>query len=182
MSESVAAYQGGERDAALRSFLCVGERRCSEAGGGGIRALLEDLREAENARLGACAVGLERLRVGQQVGKPLADRLGHLDRHLPRPGCELAGDGPQNLIPGAPLPAVPLRLHARNRTGARLADCRNATNVQGPAGGTRRVLPGWRAYGADQPWPTHARARGSARLLQPKTVSHTQIDFQKEQR
>ena len=131
MPEPVAAYQGRERDAALRTLLCVGERRRPEAGRGGIRALLEDLREAENARLGAGAVGLERLRVGQQVRKPLADRPGHLDRHLPRPGRELAGDRPQHLLPGAPLPVFSARLHSgsiarqpyRGRPAGDCAEC-----------------------------------------------------------
>ena len=106
MPEPVAANQGRQRNAASRTLLRVGERRCPEACARGIRTLFEDLRKAENARLRAGAVGLKRLRVAQEVGKPLADRPGHLRRHLTRPGRELTGDRSQNLIPGAPLPAV----------------------------------------------------------------------------
>ena len=120
MPEPVAANQRSQGNAALRTLLRVGKRRCPEAGPGGVRTLPEDLREADNARLRAGAVGLERLRVGQQVGKPLADGPGHLHRRLTRPSRELAGNRSQNPIPGAPLPAVqrtaPLRLHAPNRT------------------------------------------------------------------
>ena len=78
MPEPVAADQGGQRDAAVRAFLRVGERRLAEARRGRVRALLEDLREAEDARLVAGAVGLEGLRVGQQVRKTVADRMRQL--------------------------------------------------------------------------------------------------------
>ena len=91
-------------------------------------------------------------------------------------GGELAGDRPQHLIPGAPLPAVlraaPLRLHAPNRTRARrLGDCRGMrqTAREIRLAGRDGSCPRWRPRGHR----TSATAdRGTVRHNTPRSHRH----------
>ena len=119
MPEPVAADQCGQRDAALRAFLGVRERWLSEARRGRVRALLEDLREAADARLVAGPVSSNDSASGNRSGRrsPIA-RANCAD--IPRAAdVSSAATGlstcSQRGAARRPAPG-PLRLHARNRT------------------------------------------------------------------